>query len=268
MIVDVTIHHTAPVTTRLPIVPYRLGIIKQDLTTEMERSIDVQARKMNDSPVIGAKGDTMVVGDEWYIYMKKLMTDAAWTWWGVAPRMLMINRVSKWYDETSREEPRFECIALPCNFVASDQFINGFARVVARDSRNFPALSLDPAVDNWFHRPWQFWKCTAHNPAGDVFLVGTSLHVYSPVIREEEAVYIQSDFVEWFPELPRVVTYDGKAYTITDYAVQGASVYGHAAEMDIPLRLARTAGELIHPCPDWRLYERPVPPDPQWYNSE
>lgn len=253
---------------RLEVVPYRLGIIKQDLLEPVDTgmSITVQARKMNDSPKVGPKGDTVLVSDDWYLYMKKLMTDPAWTWWGVSPCMLMINRTSKWFDEDSKEQPRFECIALPNNFIASDVSVNGFARVVARDSRNFPALLLNPKLDNWFHRPWQFWKCTAHNDNGDVFLVGASLHVYSPVIREEKELYIQENFVEWFPALPMTVTYQGKQHTITGYCLQGASVYGHAETMDIPLRLARKQGELLHPCPEWRLNEKPVPPEvrPEW----
>lgn len=246
---------------RLPVVPYLLGIIKQDMEeiTDTGMSITVQARKMNDTPKIAPKGDTMVVSDAWYLYMKKLMTQKAWEWWGVVPYFLMINRPSKWSDENSTEMPKFECIALPNNFIAADFHINGFAHVVARDSQNFDTSTLNPAVNNWFYKPHQFWKCTAHNDKGDVYLVGSSLHVYSPVIREEADIYIQDNFVEWFPSLPMDVTYQGKKHTITGYCLKGASVYGHAESMDIPLRLSRVQGELIHPCPEWKLNEKPVP---------
>ena len=246
---------------RLPVVPYHLGIIRQDLVelADTGMTITVQARKMNDTPKIGSKGDVMVVSDKWYGYMRKLMTQTAWEWWGVWPRMLMINRLSKWSDETSTEMPKFECIALPNNFIAADYFIGGFAHVMARDSRNFNTDVLNPEVDNWFFKPWQFWKCTAHDDNGNVFLVGSSLHVYSPVIREEADIYIQEDFVEWFPDLPMNVTYQGKTHMITGYCLKGASVYGHAETMDIPLRLARVPGELLHPCQEWKLNENPVP---------
>lgn len=252
---------------RLPIVPYKLGIIKQDLRpgeigADTGTTITVQARKMNDSPKIGSKGDTVVVSDAWYIYMRKLMTQKAWEWWGVWPNMLMINRDdSKWWDENSTEMPRFECIALPNNFIASDLFINGFARVIARDSQHFDTSKLNPAKDNWYYFPWQFWKATAHNDFGQIWLVGSSFHVYTPVIKEEPDLYIERDFVEWFPELPMNVTYEGAQYTILGYATLGASVYGHAIEKDIPLRLARKSGECIHPCPEWKLNEKPVPPE-------
>lgn len=245
---------------RLPVVPYKLGIIKQDFDfTDTGMTITVQARKMNDTPKIGSKGDVMVVSDKWYGYMKKLMTQKAWEWWGVIPFYLMINRHSKWSEAGNTEMPKFECIALPNNFITADYFVNGFAHVIARDSRNFNTDVLNPEVDNWFYKPWQFWKCTAHNDNGEVFLVGASLHVYSPVIREEADIYIQENFVEWFPPLPMNVTYQGNTHMITGYCLKGASVYGHAETMDIPLRLARVPGELLHPCPEWILRELPVP---------
>ena len=256
---------------RLPVVPHTIGIIRQDLRdseigADTGTSITVQARKLNDTPKIAPKGDVIVVSDAWYLYMKKLMTQKAWEWWGVWPRMLMINRESKWYDETSTEMPKFECIVLPNNFIAADSFVNGFARIVARDSKNFPALSLDPKADNWFYRPWEFHKATAHDDAGNIWLVGQSFHVYTPVIREEPEIFIQADFVEWFPSLPMTVTYQGRSHVITGYCLQGASVYGHAENEDIPLRLVRKPGELLHPCPEWKLNEKPVPVEmrPEW----
>ena len=253
---------------RLPVVPHLyIGIIREDLRpdqqTDTGTSNTVQARKLNDTPKIGSKGDVIVVSDAWYLYMKKLMSQKAWEWWGVWPCMLMINRESKWYDETSTEMPKFECIGLPLNFIASNKMVNGFASIVSRDSRHFDTSKLDPAKDNWYFRPWEYHKATTHNTlsGGDISIVGSGFHVYHPVIREEPEIWIQSDFVEWFPALPMDVTYQGRTHTITGYCLQGASVYGHAAEMDIPLRLARVPGELIHPCPEWRLIEQPVPPE-------
>ncbi len=249
---------------RLPVVPYILGIVREELKeigVPVGTTNVVQARKMNDSPKIAPKGDTIVVSDSWYLYMRKLMTQKAWEWWGVTPRFLMINRDSKWSNPDIIEMPKFECIALPLNFIAAYNFVNGFARVVARNSQNFNTNTLDPKVDNWFYRPWQFSKASVHNAAtgGNIGLVGDGLHVYTPIIKEEPDIYIQRDFVEWFPPLPMSVTYQGKQYTITGYCLLGASVYGHADEMDIPLRLARVPGELIHPCPEWMLKEKPVP---------
>lgn len=247
---------------RLPVIPHRIGIILQDLdeSADTGTSWTVQARKLNDTPKIAPKGATYQVSDKWVLYMKKLMTPRAWFWWIAAEFMLMINRRSKWGTGKPDEMPRFECIALPCNFIASDAETAFFARVVGRDSRYFNTDTLDPKKDNWYFAPHQFWKATMHKD-GYVRLVGQSDHVYTPVIRQLPEQWIQKDFVEWFPKLPMIVTWKGKPYLITGYSLLGASVYGHAEHEDIPLRLARTPGELIHPCPEWRLNEKPVPPE-------
>lgn len=245
---------------RLPVIPYKLGIILQDYdeSAYTGTSWTVQARKMNDTPKIAPKGATYQVSDKWVLYMKKLMTYRAWFWWIAAEYMLMINRRSKWGTGKPDEMPRFECIALPNNFIASDSETALFARVVGRDSRFFNTDTLNPERDNWYHNPHQFWKATMHKE-GQVRLVGQADHVYTPVIRQLSEQWIQKNFVEWFPKLPMNVTYNGKTHTITGYCLLGASVYGHAEHEDIPLRLARVPGELIHPCPEWRLSEKPVP---------
>ncbi len=258
---------------RLPVVPYKLGIILQDMRPEelalaalQPTSQVVQAREANDNPkpVGNTKGSPMLVSDDWYYYMKKLMTQKAWEWWGVWPNMLMINRESKWWDETSNEMPKFECILLPCNFIASDKTTNQYSRIIARSSVNMPPL--DPAKNNWFSEPWMFSKATMHAVTGNVQLVGTGFHVYTPIMKQAAELWIETSFVEWFPSLPMDVTYQGRSHTITGYCLQGASVYGHAEEMDIPLRMATKPGELLHPCPEWILRELPVPPEvrPEW----
>lgn len=253
---------------RLPVLSNPVGIIIQDLVTPMERSRDVQACPMNDAPKIGdqAKDSPYLISDAWVLYMKKLMSQRAWDWWIVYEFMLMINRPSKWGSGTPDQMPKFELIALPCNFVELDKFVTGYGRVVSRDSVNFDTSKLDPSKDNWFYRPSEFWKATMHDDGGNVYLVGDSDHVYTPNVKQKPEVWINLKRVEMFPTLPMDVTYDGKVYTITGYCLQGASVYGHSEEIDIPLRLARVPGELIHPCPEWRLKEKPVPPEvrPEW----
>ena len=261
---------------RLPVVPYKLGIIMQDLRpSELEAAEQqptgqvVQAREANDTPKPfgNTKGSPILVVDDWYHYMRKLMSQKAWEWWGVWPSMLMKNRDD---DHWANPEtypgklPHFECILLPCNFVASDKKTNQFSRIISRSSVNVPPL--DPAKNNWFYEPWMFSKATMHTVSGNVQLVGNGFHVYTPIIRQAPEIWIETSFVEWFPALPMTVTYQGKAHVITGYCLQGASVYGHAENEDIPLRLATKPGECLHPCPEWILRELPVPPEvrPEW----
>lgn len=258
---------TTPLVPRLPIVPYDLGIITQLWETSAwdGDSQVVQACPLMDYPQGRLKGHTYLVSDAWVLYMKRILTDKAWKWWIQTDvrNYLMINRGSKWNFDGNTDEPAFEDIALPNNFVAMDIHTYTHSRIINKHSLHFDVSTLDPAKDNWFHKPTEYWMATTQRnaPPHEVRRIADGTYfVYTPVIGQREQ-WIQRARVEYFPKLPMDVTYQGRRYTITGYILQGASVYGHAAEMDIPLRLVRFIGELIEPCPEWHLQTRPVPPE-------
>lgn len=258
--------------SRLPVIPHDLGIMTQlwEPSEWDNRSQVVQAGPLMDYPQGRLKGHTYVVSDAWVLYMKRLLTERAWKWWIVTDgvNFLMINRDSKWNGDGNTDEPAFEDIFLPNNFVAMDKHTGTHSRIVNKHSLHFDVSTLDPTRDNWFYKPTEYWMATTQKqkPPFEVGRVADgSYFVYTPVIGQREQ-WIQRSRVERFPSLPMDVTYQGRRYTITGYALQGASVYGHAAEMDVPLRLVQHIGELIHPCPEWKLTTRPVPPEvkPEW----
>jgi hypothetical protein len=261
-----------PKVERLPVVPYTLAIITQlwESSAWDGDSQVVQAGPLMDYPSGRLKGHTYLVADSWVLYMRKLLGERAWKWWIQTDvrNYLMINRGSKWNFDGNTDEPAFENICLPNNFVALDTFTDTHARIVHRNSLNFPVSTLDLSKDNWFYRPWQFWMATTQRNAvpHEVRRIGDgSYFVYTPVMGSRDQ-WIQKSRIEMFPSLPMDVTYQGKVYRITGYALLGACVFGHANEMDVPLRLVRQIGELIEPCPEWRLSTRPVPPEtkPEW----
>ncbi len=269
----VVINITArPYKPRLPVIHYDLGIMTQLWQSSAwdDRSQVVQAGPLMDYPKGKLKGHTYLVSDAWVLYMKRLLAERAWKWWIVTDgvNFLMINRDSKWNGDGNTDEPAFEDIFLPNNFVAMDKYTSTHSRIVNKHSLHFDVSSLDPDKDNWYYKPTEYWMATVQKtkPPHEVGRVADgSYFVYTPVIGQREQ-WIQKSRVEMFPKLPMDVTYEGKTYTITGYALLGASVYGHAAEMDVPLRLVRFIGELIHPCPEWKLSTRPVPPEvkPKW----
>jgi hypothetical protein len=265
--ITVIFSRRAPITDRLPVVPYQLAIITQNWESSAwdTDSQVVQACPLMDYPKGTLKGHTYLVSDDWVLYMRGLLGERAWKWWIQTDvrNYLMINRGSKWNFDGNTDEPAFEDIALPNNFVALVAFTDTHSRIVNRHSLNFEVGSLDPAKDNWFYKPYQFWMATTQRmkPPHEVGRIGDGTYfVYTPVIGQKEQ-WIQNSRVEMFPPLPFDVTYNGKIYTITGYALLGASVYGHAENEDIPLRLVRKLGEWIEPCPEWHLQTRPVPPD-------
>jgi hypothetical protein len=253
------------------VIPYYLGIITQDKTVPLTFAHEVQACPLQDVPISVNKGHTYQVSDQWVYYMAELLTPAAWRWWIAMENMLMINRPSKWGSGPDNEEPMFENIGLPNNFVAIDKLTSTHGRVVGRSSTNTDTSVLDPARDNWHYKPTEYWMATTQSKADrSVGHVGDgSYHVYTPVIRQAPEQWIHLGRVELFPIVPTTVTYQGAAHYITGYSVLGANVYGHTETMDVPLRIV-TNGVATHPCPEWRLLTAPVPEErkPGWVYPE
>lgn len=264
---------TTPFIPHLPIISYDLGIITQSWEPSEwdDRSQVVQVCPLMDYPKGTLKGHTYLIGDNWVLYMKRVLTDKAWKWWIQTDvrNYWMINRPSKWNFDGTLDEPAFENIGAPNNFVAMDKHTATHSRVVGKHSLNFPVNTLDPAKDNWFYKPTEYWMATAQKqkPPHEVTRIGDGTYfVYTPVIRQKPEQWIQKSRVEMFPKLPMLVRYEGKWHNITGYALLGASVYGYADGVYIPLRLVQFIGDLRHPCPEWKLNTRPVPPEtkPEW----
>lgn len=244
---------------RLPVISYKLGIIKQRFDMPNIRSFDVQAGPLMDYPKGRNKGHTYIVPLAWIEYMKKLMTPQAWSWWK-RPYMLMVNRRHR-YDELDPpdlDECRFENIMLPCNFIAFDQMTSTHGRVVGRMNTDDPQ-KLHPKINNWFYQPYLFWKASMHNQEGMVRNVGKNFDVYTPVIRQLPEQWALLQDIELFPELPFAVEYEGRLEEVTGYCLLGANVLGHTETRDIPLRLCTRPRVIIHPTA-WQLYTTPVIP--------
>jgi hypothetical protein len=249
---------TPPVPGRLPVTQHYLGIIKQDLTVPLTFENEVQACPLQDTQFGTGKGHTYRVSDSWVYYMREVMTQPAWNWWIAMENMLMINRSSKWGSGT--EEPMFENIGLPNNFLEFDMITSTHARVVGKSSTDFDTSVLDSSVDRWPYKPTEYWMATTQNRNDrSVGNVGDgSYRVFTPVIRMAPEQWIHLGRLELFPIVPRTVTYLGTPYYITGYSVYASNVYGHAEELDVPLRIV-TNGIAEHPCPDWHLHTAPLP---------
>lgn len=244
---------------RLTVVPFKLGIIRQRFDIPIFRSFDPQYAPLMDEPRGRNKSSPIVVPVEWIRYMRSLMTAEAWSWWK-RPFMLMVNRRHMFddLDPPSDDECRFENIMLPCNFIAVDKVTYTHSRVVSR--LNYHDTSqLDPRRNNWFFEPHLFWKASMHNAEGLVRNVGTGLDVYTPVIRQQPEQWALNAHIEFFPDPPFEVTYDGKRATVRGYCLLGASVFGSTDSQDIPLRLCVRPRVWIHPT-EWKLETAPVIP--------
>jgi hypothetical protein len=199
--------------------------------------------------------------------MKLQMTQKAWELWGTEPYFYMKNIVDKWADPEGHAgvEPQFVCQVMSLNFVCAYYFQNEFARLVAMDSRHFDTRLLTKEANNHFTEPWLYHKGSTHTTigGGKVGLVGNEQHMYNPLLydpRDGIGVFIEKGFVEWFPDIPMLVTYNGVQHSIDGYCLEGQEVWGHTDEIDVPLQIF-VNGKLEWPCPEWISHEAFIPPE-------
>ena len=241
------------------------GIIRITSPFGQTFPVEVNASPVNDEAVptsVSNKGHTIPCGS-WFPFMRLLQTQPAFNF-ATEPGKLWINT-----HYNTDAEAVAECIVSSGNFVALGQslFIPGlgvFHEIAS--ALPYMASMYDPDALNWWQTPQLIHKQTARNLDGVMQNVGANLHVYNPLLKKTEHLWLHSDYVETFPALPRNVEYQGTSYLITGYIVRGANVWGHAAEMDVPLRLYPSKDNLTEPCPDWHLYSQGVIPQerPDW----
>ncbi|MDP2778037.1 MAG: hypothetical protein Q8O48_10380, partial [Anaerolineales bacterium] len=77
---------------------------------------------------------------------------------------------------------------------------------------------LNPSVDNWFMKPYLFWKAVAVDKGGNMInphVKSKGIDVYFPLIRNTE-LWMNRNDLELFPTPPDGVQYD----------LRGVNVYG------------------------------------------
>jgi hypothetical protein len=257
---------------RYPVIKNRLAIISwlspymSDPTWEFE----VNAVELNDQaiPTRMGKGHAIPLLPQMYAFVWKIQSaDAASL--VLRPGHLRIN---KHYvgDGTNEEDkdpiPMVECISEGFgNFVEIIQTIKNSTGVwhEVRALRWDDPMTYSPAEVNGLTTPTLVHKETCRTKENHIVNPGDGKDCYFPLLKREPHLWIHDSFVELFPELPAVVTYQGRMLAGNGYALYGASVYLHTPEMDVPLRVALRPGHLAHPCPEWMLKTGTVVP-PVW----
>ena len=231
----------------LPIIANRLCIVSW-LPTEQTYNVEVNAIGYQDEdiPRSKLKGHTIPVlpamRDYLYEIQDKDAADLVLT-----PNHLWINR----------DDSMAECIG--CGYGNFLEIINSMTTIggtffeINALEYDINTTTLDPKKFNWFTHPTIFGKETARRKSDHAIMnPGDGKDCYFPNMKRSRHLWIHSDFVELFPPLPS---------GILAYVVEGASVYGWTGEQLVPLRLARTPGELLHPT-KWKLLTGSVIPSP------
>ena len=125
------------------------------------------------------KGNTIPIYSNWWKYIEKINTAAAYNY----ARSIGLMWINILYDkETPYSTARAESVLCGGNFISWDLETDTHVRVLS-----YPAnMNTDTLTDDWHNKPYLFWKACAVNGDGRVIKVGNALDVYIPIIRNTE----------------------------------------------------------------------------------
>ena len=204
----------------------------------------------HDNPNDTLKGDTIEVRAAWFAHMKKIQDQRGYTW-VTTKHSWWFNRDADWKAEL--------ITAAGCVHVTIGE--NPTHWQIQGQPWDRETASLDPAIYNWWERPWEWSKVSAHNMTGQMFRVGRGDDGYAPLLQRKPKLWIAKVHAEKFRAVPFTVTYQERELVIIGYILKGASVYGRTSTGEtIPLLLARTAGERIFTTLQWAIQEQTTVP--------
>lgn len=225
----------------------------------------VMAAAVNDQdiPTKIAKGATIPCRP--FFDIMSMIQSAQALRWAIEPHVLWINKRylgdSAWPDPDPQGnppdagEPVAECIYYPLNFVAYDNRMGDWFRLLSYKNTEPPT---DPYTDNWITKPYLWGKAQALSKDGlRVTNVGAELDVYLPLIKKTAHTWMHLNQLELLPELPFVLM-DGTI--IISYKLSGADVIGITQSgAYIYLRKTGKFTGTIEPY-NWHLQTRAVIP--------
>jgi hypothetical protein len=207
------------------------------------------------------KGSTMPMSRAWFDYLDKAHnhTSAA-SQWMRTPYMLWSNRPyngDPLGTTNGDPEPVLECITGSGNILRVIGETATHYEIWAMPITDKPA-QYNPAVYNFKHFPWVFWKAQARTRQGVLQRVGNALDVYHINFRKPgNRHWISKQVFTLFAKLPLELTYNNVQHLVIDYMFVGAEVYGITSDNQrIPL-MVKVSGLWFHPTA-WRSVGTPV----------
>lgn len=171
---------------------YNYAIVRHPAWMDIENAPGMDnllpsAQKISDDPSERYKGDTIPIYPQWWSYIEKINAEY--------PKGYDYARSvgSLWINIDYRPEnktPRSECVMSGSNFIAWKQ--DGTSETtthvkIETYSHLMDTSQLDPIKDNWFLKPWLFWKASAYNRAGATFKVWGGVDSFIPQIKSSPA---------------------------------------------------------------------------------
>ncbi len=199
--------------------PFKFAIVKHvipDVSAGFKITYYPDAVPMQDRPKGTGKGSGIPVFSSWWSYMRKINTPEGYSY-NRSVGAMWIN--AEYRDEDGKEikTPVAESIHCGGNFVAYEEETNTHVKLISYDYRMKTDV-LNPVVDNWFMKPYLFWKAAAVGISGKIInphVKSKGIDVYFPLIRNTE-LWMNKNDLELFPTPPDGVQYD----------LRGVNVFG------------------------------------------
>jgi len=197
--------------------PYKFAIVKHVIpneTGEFNITYYPDAVPMQDQPKGTGKGDTIPILNPWWEYMQKINTPDGYSY-NRSVGALWINIKYKDADGNQIKTPRAESIHCGGNFIAYEEETDTHVKLVSYDYR-MKTVGLDLEIDNWFMKPWMFWKACAVNSGGKVinpYVKSRGIDVYFPLIRNTE-LWMNKNDLELFPDPPAGWSYEPRGVDV------------------------------------------------------
>lgn len=214
--------------------------------------LEVNYTQLSDhvNPTTTLKGDRIEVRAPWFMHMRRIQSERGYNW--------VTTKHSWWFNKDDDWTSELITAAGSVHIVHGENETHWRIQGQRWDRET---STLDPATHNWWERPWEYTKVSAHNMTGQMFRVGRGDDGYAPLLQRKPDLWIAKVHAEKFKAPPFTVTYQEQTHTVVGYILKGASVYGRTSSGEtIPLLLARTAGERIFTTLQWSIQEQTTVP--------
>lgn len=172
-------------TISISITPRRnIGIVKHRLRPELIQPDGSTFFVPSTVPLSAEPNDKAGIADPIFVeqpiwdYLKKINSPKSYEY---------TRSVGNLWD--NRGDGRVVTVICGGNYVSWDEETDTHVRVVS-----FPVTTdttqLDPTVDNWFHKPWLFWRATTIDGFGNIGKPGIGLDVYFMLIHGKTRLWL------------------------------------------------------------------------------
>jgi hypothetical protein len=152
---------------------------------------------LQDSPSGTGKGATLTIRENVWRYIEKINPLKADYGYVRKPHAMWIN--IEYEEDTLYSAARAESISCGCNIVAYTEETNTHIKLLARPT-DFDFSNLNPAVDNWYYRPYMYFKAQAIRKDWRFAKVANAQDVYIPLLYNPGSeLWIEKSMIELFP---------------------------------------------------------------------